>query len=100
MTVPSRVDLERELARQRDEAEQARLGQFDPGVLSRLALLPEWTVELATAAGVADLIGRGGPRGAEGRRREAFGGRSGPPPGRARHRGGVRGRQGLADALQ
>jgi hypothetical protein len=105
MTAPSGLDLERELARRRDEAEQARFSQFDPAMLSALALLPEWTddlarsVQLGGTAEPAELVDRLHAAGiverreslsADGRRRQAFWLRSGTRPGVVRHVRAVR----------
>src|SRR5262249_6378632 len=93
MSTPPRADLERELSSLRAEAEAARLAEFSDATLCRLALVPEWTVELAEQLGVAHrdvidrldaagVIERRETLGAGGRRPEAFlmpaGGRPGP----------------------
>ncbi|GAA2368438.1 hypothetical protein GCM10010404_23720 [Nonomuraea africana] len=91
--------LEQELARRGAELLERRLSGFDPRLLARLALLPEWTEDLARAVSLTGeplaellerleglgLVERRRVLGARGRRQEAFWVRSGVRADLARH---------------
>jgi hypothetical protein len=55
MSTPPQLDIESELRRQLAEARSQQLSEFDPQVLSRLALVPEWTSVVAEPLGLASF---------------------------------------------